>query len=214
MRIVKFTKIDVIRSKSYLYFLLFPALAAVMMIYNSHANPFFGTMYCLFGGIVLSSIPFTQSLSSNSDFLRMLPAKNGDEIRGHFLFSLAVLLLNLGMALISVAVAIPFRPGLSFGPSYAYLLMFGIALLFVSIQGIVLCIFRTNNAHAIQLLRMAPAFLFFFGGSFLMEKLPGLYTVLPRYLNDRSALLFLSLCLLIFLINAHTAALLYSRQNG
>ena len=100
MRVLKFAKIDILLCKSYMWILLFPVLVLAIVILEPDMNSLYGTIYCLFGGLVLSSLPFTlHDPRQTGGFTRLLPARQGDDIKGHFLFSFLFLLLFLILSL-------------------------------------------------------------------------------------------------------------------
>ena len=57
MRVLKFAKIDILLCKSYMWILLFPVLVLAIVILEPDMNSLYGTIYCLFGGLVLSLSP-------------------------------------------------------------------------------------------------------------------------------------------------------------
>ena len=100
MRVLKFAKIDILLCKSYMWILLFPVLVLAIVILEPDMNSLYGTIYCLFGGLVLASLPITlHDPRQTGGFTRLLPARQGDDIKGHFLFSFLFLLLFLILSL-------------------------------------------------------------------------------------------------------------------
>lgn len=199
MRILKFAKIDLIKTKSVPFFLFFPILSIVLLVRESDTPTFFSCLYCLFGGIILSSMPFTMECKANSGFLKMLPSKNGEEIRGHFLYSFIALLLSMTLSLAAIAIAQLIRPQVSFGMLWIYPLLFGIALLFTALENTVFCLFHYDSTTATQLLRIAPGFLFFFGPMLIYENVPQILEWFAAQMNVTIGWIILLICFMVFL---------------
>lgn len=213
MRLFKFVKVDFIRCKNYWFFLLFPLLALMLMLKDADSNALFGCMYCLFGGIILSSTPFSLCSQANSGFLKMLPAQEGDEIRGHFLFSFCVLMIFLTFGLITIQAAHIYHPAFSILQGNQIILIFSVSLLFTAIQNLVLCVFRTNSVQAMQLLRMVPAFLFFFGSTLLADSFPELFRSFVGWFQLRNVCILLLLSILLYCIVAQISAMFASSRD-
>ena len=196
MRVLKFAKIDILLCKSYMWILLFPVLVLAIVILEPDMNSLYGTIYCLFGGLVLSSLPFTlHDPRQTGGFTRLLPARQGDNIKGHFLFSFLFLLLFL------------ISPAL-------YMVLFSFTLLFAALQNLLFCILHTNSQQAQQLIRMAPPFLFFFGGVSLLQRFPDIFTVLDILFTPAGSCLCLLAGLVLFVLAAELGAFFVSRQEG
>ena len=175
--------------KSYMWILLFPVLVLAIVILEPDMNSLYGTIYCLFGGLVLSSLPFTlHDPRQTGGFTRLLPARQGDDIKGHFLFSFLFLLLFLILSLPAAGLGGLFKGETAALLSPAlYMVLFSFTLLFAALQNLLFCILHTNSQQAQQLIRMAPPFLFFFGGVSLLQRFPDIFTVLISCLHRQEA---------------------------
>lgn len=213
MQIVKYMKIDVIRSKKLSWALLFPVLAVFILVRDEDTSSLFAYLYCLFAGIILASFPFSNECAAESGFLRMLPGKEGDCIRGHFLYSLLALLLCGVLAIAAIAVAHIIHPAVTFDHIFMYPLMIGIALIFAGLEDTLLCLFHFDNQQALQLIRIAPGFLFFFGGLLTAEKLPGLVIRFTEWITLSKSLTIFIICLVLFLADGQLCAVISSRRD-
>lgn len=214
MRVFKFVKIDILKVRNLIWTLLFPALAAAILLKDSSdPRALFAFLYCLLGGIVVSTTPLSEESARESGFLKMLPAGNGDAIRGHFLFSLLTMLLFGILGIAAVETSRLINPAHTVGLTCFYPLGTGAGLLIVALENALLCAFHFENAQAQGALRTIPAFVFFFGGQFLIARLPGLVTAFAAWITPaRSAVLFL-ICVLIFWIIAEVCVILFSRRD-
>lgn len=216
MRVLKFAKIDILLCKSYMWILLFPVLVLAIVILEPDMNSLYGTIYCLFGGLVLSSLPFTlHDPRQTGGFTRLLPARQGDDIKGHFLFSFLFLLLFLILSLPAAGLGGLFKGETAALLSPAlYMVLFSFTLLFAAFQNLLFCILHTNSQQAQQLIRMAPPFLFFFGGVSLLQRFPDIFTVLDILFTPAGSCLCLLAGLVLFVLAAELGAFFVSRQEG
>lgn len=216
MRVLKFAKIDILLCKSYMWILLFPVLVLAIVILEPDMNSLYGTIYCLFGGLVLSSLPFTlHDPRQTGGFTRLLPARQGDDIKGHFLFSFLFLLLFLILSLPAAGLGGLFKGETAALLSPAlYMVLFSFTLLFAALQNLLFCILHTNSQQAQQLIRMAPPFLFFFGGVSLLQHFPDIFTALDILFTPAGSCLCLLAGLVLFVLAAELGAFFVSRQEG
>lgn len=215
MRVLKFAKIDILLCKSYMWILLFPVLVLAIVILEPDMNSLYGTIYCLFGGLVLSSLPFTlHDPRQTGGFTRLLPARQGDDIKGHFLFSFLFLLLFLILSLPATGLAGLFRSRMTLLSPALYMVLFSFTLLFAALQNLLFCILHTNSQQAQQLIRMAPPFLFFFGGVSLLQHFPDIFTALDILFTPAGSCLCLLAGLVLFVLAAELGAFFVSRQEG
>ena len=214
MRIFKFIKIDVFLCRSYLWILLFPALVFVIILVEPDMNPLFASLYCLFGGLIISSLPFSLSPSLRTEsFTHLLPARRGDDVRGHFLFSFLFLLLFLLLSAVTIAVSAVIRPSMGLQAPAAYPVLFAVALIFAAAQNLLFCFFHPGNMQVQQLMRIIPPFLFFFGGTALLENIPSAMALLEALLTPMGSAVCLLSGLLVFLLAAQIGAMLSAGRD-
>lgn len=219
MRVLKFTKVDLIKTRKFYYILLFPMLTVFLLARDPKMPAMFGVAYCLFVSIVVAALPFNTEAQNESGFLQLLPAKPGEQILGHFTFGLCANLVGFVLGIISAMVAHAIVPGASLfslnGASIEgfYPLLLGIALLFTGLESLLMTLFRFQNIHAAQLMRTVPAFIFFFGMNSLATNgdAPGRDALL--FLSGAGGYAALGVCLATFLALALLAAGI-SRKRG
>ncbi len=172
MRIIKFTKLDLLKLKRNWILLLFPFISLVFIDSNQMLSvPVGAVAYAAFAGIVAATIPFEADKKEESGFIRNLPAKPGEGTLGRFFFGFIMMVWMLGVEMITFAIASPFMKGVEFFSPLAlriYACIFGAALVFSGIQTIVYSLFRAKNNHVQAFIRLAVPFLFFFCASTFM----------------------------------------------
>ena len=176
MRVVKFFRIDVLRIKQYWYMLLMPSIFVFFFSRGSGTMGLFGIVYGLFMGIIFSTVPFNLESRSEIGFLQMLPSRPGEQVLGHFLFGFVILSLCLLSGIAGTVVREVFnfvsgRSGAMAGVTYFGVIpiFFGIALVMTGVEEALFSAFRFENAMVMQLVKIAPAFLFFFGASMITD---------------------------------------------
>ena len=170
MRVLKFAHVDYIKTCRFNYLLLlFPCLAIAMLLASANGSALFSVGYCLFGGIVLAAFPYNMTSEAERGFLQMLPARPGEDVLGHYLFGAGVVLVSFVVGILAVLICHWIRPALEVfradgaDISGLYPAVLGAALLFTGIQDLLMTVLRFENIHLAQLLRIVPAFIFFFG---------------------------------------------------
>ncbi len=170
MRILKFAHLDYLKtSRMNNMLLLFPILAAVVLLASADGSALFAVGYCLFAGIVLAAFPYNLTSESERGFLQMLPARPGEAVLGHFLYGLCMVLVSFAVGMLAVVICHLVRPALTIlrvdgtDVSGLYLALIGVALLFTGLQSLLMTALRLENIHLAQIIRIVPAFVFFFG---------------------------------------------------
>ena len=188
MRILKFVHVDFLKVRSSLWILLLCLLGVVFLIYSPEISPLFAVGYGIFIAMVFATFPYNAENVEETGFLQMLPAKPGEQVAGHFVFSAAVVLLGfvLGFlaALLARALVPAVQPLTSRELTGFCLIMIAVSLVFVGAEDLMLTVFRFNSMRVSQFLRIIPAFLFFFAFNALPDSLPAA--------ADGSMLLFIS----------------------
>lgn len=214
MRAIKFVKIDLLKLKKLSWLLLFPALSFLILVRDpSSMKSLFVFFYCIMGGIIAASAPLSEQRQKENGFLKMLPAKNSDSMRGHFLYSLLAVLLFGILGAAAVLGGQLFTRTLAFGQFSVYPLVLGIGLLVAALENFLLCAFHFDNLQAQSLLRTVPAFIFFFGGQILLSELPGLVGVFTAWLTPMRSLLLFLMCLVIFWCIAEASTFFFSSRD-
>ena len=219
MRVLKFTYIDIRRAKPFRWVLPYLALAVFITTQEEEAS-FFGLTYCLFLGIILSSLPLYGYRDAENGFLKMLPGKPGDEIKAHFLFGFGMIALCTACGVLATVMANLIHPisgQMEVFFHYGMLpILSGCALLVVGIEDTLLCVFREEGMRVIQLIRIVPGFLFLFSAAYLTdaEKMPqAVITAASVFVRQHSILIGFA-CVVIYIGIAAVASAISVRQDG
>ncbi len=211
MRVLKFAKVDFIKTNSFRWLLLFPVIGIIMVLFSDNEMSFVAYGYCLFAGIISCTIPFNFDNPAENGFLQMLPAKPGDTIRGHFSYGFIVLCVAAVLGILTVWVSSLFKPEISLTemmglPAWGiYPLAFALALLIAGVQSLMLSIFRTQSVYAMQILRMAPGFIFFFGVNALLGE-GSFIELLMKLITIRNCWISLAVSIVVYALLAQVGA--------
>lgn len=170
MNWVKFMKVDMRLMKCQRMVLLgIPLLSVIVGIAAREAT--FLVTYMCFGVLIISSTSFLVESKNVSTFIELLPGTDTEKVAGRFAGFLAMLLAAVlfGVGASSVLGKLGYLP--MRGADYYLCIaitMFGI---FVgSIQMTVLYVFgRSKRGQALNLLRIIPPILFFFGANYASD---------------------------------------------
>lgn len=205
MRILKFAHVDYLKCRRFGYIMiLFPALSVLMITMTNGIPTLFSVGYCLFAGIILAAFPFNMESVNERGFLQMLPSRPGEPTLGHFLFgflaTIASFLLGIAALVISKLlvprVEVFTLNGVSIAGMYPALL--GAALVFVGLEDMLLSVLRYEKSHLIQLVRIIPAFIFFFVFNSGLDKQKGVFGSFPLL----PGLGVLTFCLAVYVVLA------------
>ncbi|MDD2957484.1 MAG: ABC-2 transporter permease [Lachnospiraceae bacterium] len=218
MRKLQFMKIDILRAGGNKWlFLLFPLLAGFILLYEKEAQPLFAVLYSMFGAIIFSSTPFCLERRSNCGFLGMLPAKNGEQIAGHYLFSLLLTIYDLTAALLVITVSRIFRP-ISFPDTTLFLLIVGFVLLVIGIQNMVLSLVPAESStNMLTLIRMVPGFAFYYCALSLanaVKKNPSFFSDIMKLITLPNCIIFFAVSLLLFFVLMEVSCRAAARRDA
>lgn len=165
---VKYMKIDFLKVRRFLWMLLVPFFALFFVIGKPDVSMVFSIGYGMFIGMLFCEFPFNSEQEQEVGFLKMLPSRNGDDIRGHFLFGLVILPLYFALGFLVAGIGKLINPEISVfswnGQNICgiYLAMFGVSFAMTGIEYLLFTIFRYSSAQMLQILRVVPALVFFF----------------------------------------------------
>lgn len=218
-RIFNFAKIDFLRIRNFKWIALFPLLVVIIFLTQPDTSPLYILCYCIFAGIIFSTLPCAMESATEVGFLQMLPTLPGEQQKGHFLFGFLFTLLAFLSGIVSIFICHLLRPSFQMFTAGGwnlgdlYLIILGISLIFVGIQTFVLSILRFKSAQAMAILRMIPAFVFLFGMSGLFGE-DGITTDGSIQMLSRiNGIMILVICLVIYLILAQAAAIIVTRKH-
>lgn len=216
MRVWKYMKIDLIKTRKVLLVLcLIPVMTVVLQVRSDELTPYFTFMYCMFAGIVSASLPFNCEANSESGFLKMLPGKPGDDIKGHYLYTFGALIGSGVMGMLATYVSALLMP--DEGPideifiTGLYPVILGVALIFSGLENVFLCLFRNDNVLFMRIFRMIPPFVFFFGLTPLLDYSEELEQFLKLTLAN--GWICCLLCIVIFAIFAQLSCIIAKRRD-
>lgn len=198
MNLLQFMKVDFRLTKKQLPFLvILPCL--VVLIALSGTDMFFIVSYLCFGALILSTTPFMMEDKNMSSFVQLLPGTHRDRVAGRFFWFfvllLAYVLFGFGISYFMYRFGI----GEVRIAESEYFLCLAAALVCFVIGCIQIVVFyllgRVKSQQFLNLLRMIPAFLFFFGMNYVTEQITdvqkGLYSIL-RFLQENRVMLLLA----------------------
>lgn len=173
MRTLKCVKLDFLKSKSICKFLVFfMALCTVICVVEKDVPPAWGSLYMVFGGLIVVATPFFVMSNISEIFTSMLPATIGNRVYGRYLFGTAVMavsaVLGLLAGLFQIAVTGAGTPG---GICILAAISLGIGLIIMDLEFLVLYFVEIKNAQILSIIRMVPGFALFFGGNALVNAL-------------------------------------------
>ncbi len=170
MRALYFLQIDRMITKMQGHLIWLFIMIAVILSF-AQKNPYWGSLYMVFGSMILSSTPFTMNPANTYGFLLMLPATVKDRVFGRFLYGLSLLLLTLFFGgLGTVLVCIVNHIELSSMILIFYIGVAATALIMLSIQyTIFYLVGELKSQQVMGLIRMIPGFLLFILGSIAMD---------------------------------------------
>ncbi len=221
MRILKYTLIDFLKVKKKLgIFLLLVPACALFMGAESGAMNTMAVMYCLFAGIIIAGMPYYYEKSEEMGFFFLLPGRTEEQILGHFLFGSLSLLAGLGLGIFCSCVSSLFHTehdtgntllksisGNEPGMSELILLLFGAGLICVAVQDFFCTLFRFESVQVMNIMRILPGFIFFFGLSMLLNYGAKTPAEILKFLFSHSIEAFLS-CLAAFLLTAFLSSMI------
>lgn len=219
IRLIKFARIDWLRIKKHMWYFFLCLIGTGMVARDADTSAFFGLVYSLFVSIVLATLPFSTEKREDRGFMRMLPAKAGEEVAGHFLFSFLIVLAGFLIGIFGIFLVCRIIPGRAdalgtiLGGQAGWMApaLFGGSLVAAGVSDLILSIFRYEGATALQLIRIIPAFIFFFVITAVFDKIP-FDGALLRNLTPASGWLIFLACLAIYVVMAFAASRIDARR--
>lgn len=171
MRAVYFLQIDRLMTKKVQgrVLWLFVIIALALSIFQE--SLYWGPLYMVFGSMILSTTPFTTSMSGSHGFLLMLPATVKDRVAGRFGYGLLMLIISLlvgGTSTVLVCIIKKMEVSSIFFIFYMGLAAAGLIML--SFQYTLFYIVgEMKSQQLMSVLRMLPGFLLFIVGTSVMS---------------------------------------------
>lgn len=180
MKALYFTRIDYLSTKVQMK--IFPIMAllfAVLLIGNKREEGsgtvvMVGLLYMMFAAVAISTTPFGAGRSIDVRFLMTLPANAVSRVAGRFLYGLSLLGISLVFGVVLAAVCQSLLGiGLTAAEGVICLLVLETAVVLVVLEYTLLYLLgEVRGPYILNLIKIAPAMGFFFGGMELTEELP------------------------------------------
>lgn len=172
MNWLKFLMVDARLMKSQKVFLIgFPLLAVVLGM--SSGDMLFVISYLCFGVMIVSTTPFLLETKNMSSFIHLLPGNERDKVAGRYTCFLAMLLLFAAFGFVACAagVAVGHRI-MQGGDVYISVAIILASIIIGSLQFIIFYVAgRGKGEQWLNIVRVIPAFLFFFATNYVIEAL-------------------------------------------
>ena len=169
MRAIQFAKIDFIKTKQQiLWILLVIPVVVLFMLRQGSDSPIALVIFCyaLFMALVFNTTPFGTCQRQETGFLLLLPATTRERISGRFLYGLSFMVIAalvgvVGMYLgemisgtvIEAEIIVPFC-----------MVAFAVCMVLMALEYVILYLFgEQQSPNILSLIRMIPGFVFFFG---------------------------------------------------
>lgn len=198
MRAIQFAKIDYIKTKQQvLWILLMMPVVLLLMMRQSSDSPVPLVVFCyaLFMALIFSTTPFGSCQRQETGFLLLLPATTRDRVFGRFLYGLsimavAVLIGSVGMylgemisgAVIEAEIIVSFCMG-----------ALAVCMILMALEYVILYLFgEQQSPNILGLIRMVPGFVFFFGSMGLIGGVkddPAAFEALMEYIGGHLMLI-------------------------
>lgn len=171
MDAIRFMKMDFLKMKTQAKIMIIVVIAVLFFVNKAMSDVIgiWSSMYMVFMGIILSTTPFAIDSAVADGFIKMLPASAKQRVLGRFLFGVVFLTV---CAVCGSLTVIPYilDGGITIGYILPKVIIFlSVGLCINAIQYVFMYFFEFKNQQYLALIRMVPGFIFFFGGSFIME---------------------------------------------
>lgn len=196
MQAIKFTFVDLLKSKVQILTLLIIAVIQLWMM-KMTSSPLSGIIYMFFGGIIISVQPFIQEQTAEVGFVNMLPGTKGSRVLGRYLFGLLINLIAVLASIINLNIYSIYSHEF---PQFAWegiLFSFSITLLFCSFQYILFYVLgKIKSQQLAGILMMLPGFVMFFGVNFLIDSMKSRAFLTQEWMIQNGSSIILALFLI------------------
>lgn len=171
MDAVRFMKMDFMKMKTQMKFIALLVLVVIIfageMMGKTMGN--WSIMYMIFMGIILCATPFSIDSMVADGFIKLLPAGARQRVFGRYMFAAVFLAACTVVGSLS-SISYILKGEITVGHILTYgVIFFSIGLCINSLQYVFSYFFEIKNQQWLSIIRLLPAFIFFFGGSILVD---------------------------------------------
>lgn len=169
MRALKYTMIDITRTKGQVIFMLLLGVLAYGFSFSAE-NIFSGIIYIMFAAIIMQGAVFTYEQKAELGFVNMLPGTDLDRVSGRFMTGVFLLVYGGVIALV-IALVLRFQIGMdiSYLPE-TFMIYMGLGLIFMAVQNVLFYLLgKGNSQQLMSFIHMIPGFAFWIIASVLLS---------------------------------------------
>lgn len=168
MQAIKFTYVDILKSKFIVVFFLILGVVGFYMMKGN--GPLNGVYYMSFAGVIGGIQPFIQEQTAEVGFINMLPGTRRSRVAGRYLYGLILQIIAIVINGLNLTIYSALYGELPDFIVEAILISFGIAIFFCSIQYLLFfALGKVKSQQMASIIMMLPGFIMFFGIGYIVE---------------------------------------------
>ena len=171
MDAVKFMKMDFMKMKTQMKLIALVVLVVIIFASEVMGKTMgaWSIMYMIFMGIILCTTPFTIDSMVADGFIKLLPAGARQRVFGRYMFAAVFLAVCTVLGSLS-SISYILKGQITVGYILTHgAIFFSAGLCINSLQYVFSYFFEIKNQQWMSIIRLLPAFIFFFGGSILVD---------------------------------------------
>lgn len=218
MRAIQFFKVDLIRSKAQMKFMVIFFILAFVLGFTTEAGVAFSFMYMIFAGVILSGQPFMMEQASESGFINMLPGSKTERVAGRYLMTLSLLLFGAITGTFIVVIGELLQKATMQGLEIMIPLAVGVGMIIIALQNVLLyAIGKGKSQQMIGIIRMIPGFVGFFVGIGIVDEIqknPMQYANLWFFSHPQEAALLVLLAgILVYIVGILVSTAIIKKRD-
>lgn len=168
MQAIKFTYVDILKSK---FIVVFFIILGVVGFYMMKGNgPLNGVYYMSFAGVIGGIQPFIQEQTAEVGFINMLPGTRKSRVLGRYLYGLILQIIAIVINGLNLTIYSALYGELPDFILEGILISFGISIFFCSIQYLLFFgLGKIKSQQMASIIMMLPGFIMFFGIGYIGE---------------------------------------------
>lgn len=216
MRAIRFTFVDMTKSKVQILVLLLLAIVELWMM-KMYSSPLNAVYYMYFGAIVTSVQPFLQEQTAEVGFINMLPGTKQNRVLGRYLFGLSLIIISMFISIVNLGIYYAFSHNYTNYVREGMLDSFSIALIFCSLQYILFyALGKMRSQQLAGLIMMIPAFLMFFGVNYVIEYMASNKIITTEWISQNRISISLGVFLfsvVIFIFGIYISTIIVKKKD-